>query len=84
VPEFGRTFEAVRIRGTYRAGADTFVRVQRWEGGKWADFPVPAKANESGKFTAYVEFWQPGRYEVRVIHPDSGVVSKTFVLVVKG
>jgi hypothetical protein len=48
------------------------------------DFPVPTKANDSGKFTAHVEFWQPGRYEVRVIDPDSGVVSKTFVVVIKG
>jgi hypothetical protein len=84
VPESARTFKPVRIRGTYRAGAGTFLRVQRWEGGEWVAFPVPSKANESGKFTAYVEFWQPGRYEVRVLHPGSGVTSKTFVLVIKG
>src|SRR5688572_24478006 len=26
-------FQPVRIQGTYRGGADTFLRVQRWEGG---------------------------------------------------
>ena len=55
-------FQTVRIQGTYRGGADTFLRVQRWDGGKWLDFPVPTKTDQSGQFTAYVEFGQPGRY----------------------
>jgi hypothetical protein len=84
VPESGRTFEAVRIRGTYRAGADTFLRVQRWEGGKWVDFPVPTKTDESGRFIAYVQLDQPGRYQLRMLHPASGDTSKTFVIMVKG
>jgi hypothetical protein len=36
--------------------------VQRREGGKWLDFPLPTKTDESGWFTAYVELGQPGRY----------------------
>ena len=32
-------FEAVRIQGTYRGGAGAFLRLQRWEGDKWLDFP---------------------------------------------
>jgi hypothetical protein len=31
-------FQPVRIQGTYHGGADTFLRVQRWEGGKWVAF----------------------------------------------
>jgi hypothetical protein len=31
VPDSARPFESVRIQGTYRGGADTFLRVQRWE-----------------------------------------------------
>ena len=79
-----RPFQTVRIQGTYRGGADTFLRVQRWEGGKWLAFPLPTKTDQSGQFTAYVEFGQPGRYRLRVLDPDSGVTSKSFVLVIKG
>jgi hypothetical protein len=79
-----RPFQPVRIEGRYRGGAETFLRVQRWEGGEWLDFPVPTKTDQSGRFTAFVEFGQPGRYRLRVLDPDSGVTSKTFGLVIKG
>jgi hypothetical protein len=79
-----RPFEPVRIQGRYRGGANTFLRVQRWEAGKWLAFPLPTKTDQSGWFTAYVEFGQPGRYQLRVLHPGSGVTSKSFVLVIKG
>ena len=36
--------------------------MQRWEGGKWLDFPLPTKTDQSGQFTTYVELGQPGRY----------------------
>jgi hypothetical protein len=79
-----RPFEAVRIQGTYRGGAGSFVRVQRWEGGKWLDFPLPTKTDQSGQFITQAEFGQPGRYWLRVLDSDSGVTSKPFVVVIKG
>ena len=79
-----KPFQPVRIQGTYRGGGDTFLRVQRWEGGKWLDFPVPTKTDQSGRFTAYVEFGQPGRYQLRVLDPNSGLTSTPFVLVITG
>jgi hypothetical protein len=79
-----RPFQTVRIQGTYRGGPHTFLRVQRWEEGKWLAFPVPTKTDKSGQFTAYVEFGQPGRYRLRMLDPSSGVTSKPFVLVIKG
>ena len=79
-----RPFEAVRIQGTYRGGEGNFLRVQRWEGGKWVDFPLPTKTDQSGLFITQAEFGQPGRYRLRVLDPDSGVTSKPFVVVVKG
>ena len=79
-----KPFQTVRIQGTYHGGGDTFLRVQRWESGKWLDFPLPTKTNESGRFTAYVELGAPGRYPLRVLDPDSGVTSKILVLVIKG
>jgi hypothetical protein len=84
LPGSARPFQNVRIKGTYRSGPDTFVQVQRWEGGEWVASPLPAKTDESGKFTAFVELGQPGRYQLRVVDPDSGVASETFVLVIKG
>ena len=84
VASSARPFEAVRIRGTYRGGAETFLRVERWEDGKWLAFPVPTKTDQSGRFTAYVEFGLPGRYRLRMLDPSSGLRSKPFVLVIKG
>jgi hypothetical protein len=79
-----KPFQPVRIQGTYRGGPDTFLQVQRWEGGKWLSFPVPTKTDQSGQFTAFVELGQPGRYRLRVLDPHSDVRSKTFVLVIEG
>jgi hypothetical protein len=84
LPDRARPFEAVRIQGTYPDAGDTFLRVQRLEGGKWLDFPQPTKPDSSGQFTAFIELDQPGRYRLRVFDPDSGVASKTFVLVIMG
>ena len=83
VTDSARPFESVRIQGTYHGGADTFLRVQRREGGKWVSFPIPTKTDQSGNFTTYVEFGRPGRYSLRVWDPASGMTSKPFVLVIK-
>jgi hypothetical protein len=83
-PDSAKPFQTVRIEGTYRSGPDRFLQVQRWEGGEWLAFPYPAKTNKSGHFTAFVEPGQPGRYRIRLLDPDSGAMSKTFVLVIKG
>ncbi len=79
-----KPFETVRYKGTYPGGADTVLRVQQWVEGKWLAFPMPAKTDRSGKFTAFVELGQPGRYRLRVVDPDSGMTSKPFVLMIKG
>jgi hypothetical protein len=83
LPDPARPFETVQIQGTYPGEGDTFLRVQRWENGKWLDFPLPTKTDKSGRFTAYVELGQPGRYRLRVLDPDSGVACEPFVLVIK-
>ena len=84
-PDSGNAFEIVRIRGTYPGGPDTFLQVQRREAGKWLSFPMlPTKTDQSGQFTAYVELGPPGRYRLRLLDPESGAKSKSFVLVIKG
>ena len=79
-----RPFQTVRIEGTYRGGPDTFLQVQRLEGGDWLSFPLPAKTDQSGQFTTYVELERPGHYWLRVVDPGSAVTSKPFVLVIEG
>ena len=83
VPAAGKPFQAVAIHGTYLGGAERFLRVERLEAGRWVPFPLPTKTDRSGQFTAHVELGQPGRYQLRVLDPDSGVTSEATVLVIK-
>jgi hypothetical protein len=83
-PKSAKPSQTVRIQGRFPGGADTFLRVQRWEAGKWQDFPLTPKTDESGRFTAYVDLPRPGSYSLRVLDPDSLVTSKTFVVVING
>jgi serine/threonine protein kinase len=83
-PAAAKPFQTVLIHGTYSGAADTLLRVQLWEGGKWLALPLPAKTNQTGQFTAYVELGQPGRYQLRVLDPDSGVTSNPSELVIMG
>ena len=78
-----KPFQTVPISGTYHGGADTLLRLQRWEGGRWRTFPLSAKTDGAGRFTAYVEMGQPGLHWLRVRDPGSGVKSKSFLLVVR-
>jgi hypothetical protein len=82
-PVSAKPFETVRIRGTYRGGADTLLRMQRWEGGMWLDFPIPTKTDQSGEFTAHIELERSGRFLVRVQDPKAGVESEPFELVIR-
>ena len=83
-PGTAKPFQTVRLSGIYQGGADTLLRLQRWEEGDWLAFPMPTKTDQEGRFTAYVELGQPGRYRLRVLDPDSGVTSDPSVLVIKG
>jgi hypothetical protein len=53
VADSGRPFETVRIQGTYRGGADTFLRLQRWrEASGWTSHYPPrptSRASSSPK-----------------------------------
>jgi hypothetical protein len=79
-----RTFQTVRIQGVYRGAPDCSLRVQGWRRHKWFAFPLTAKTDRSGQFTAYVELGEPGLYWLRVLDPDSNVKSEPFQLVIKG
>ncbi len=75
-------FETVRVHGTYRGGAQRFLQVQWWVNGRWQAFPVPAKTDGSGQFTAYVELGRPNDYRLRVRDPQSGHTSEPFTLTI--
>jgi serine/threonine protein kinase len=77
-------FETIRLRGTYRGGGQRFLQVQWRRDGAWQAFPVPAKTDTSGEFTAYVELGRPDSYRLRVRDPHSGVTSEPFTLVIEG
>jgi hypothetical protein len=83
-PAAAKPFQTVRILGAYQGGAETLLRIERWEAGKWLAFPLPAKTDESGQFTAFVELEKPGRYRLRVLDPGTGVASKPSELVIMG
>lgn len=82
-PNSAAPFHAVQISGTFHGGPDRLLRVQRREDNRWRSFPIPAKTNQSGQFVTYVELGRPGRYRLRVVDPESGVKSRSFVLVIK-
>jgi hypothetical protein len=67
----------------YAGGADTFLRAQRQENGQWISFPLPAKTDQSGRFTLYLELDKAGRYQLRALDPASGITSDPLVLEVK-
>jgi serine/threonine protein kinase len=77
-----KPFQVVQVRGTYAGGAGVFLSAQRREKGKWISFPMPAKSDEAGRFTLFVELDQPGRYQLRAIDPGSGIASAPFLVTV--
>ena len=79
-----KPFETVRVKGTYRGGSNTILRLQCREEEGWLAFPLPTRTDRSGKFTAYVELGHPGRYRLRLFDPHTGVMSKALVLDIKG
>ena len=83
-PDVVKPFQTVRIQGRYHGGADALVHVERWQSGAWLQFPLPAKTDQSGQFSAYVDLGAPSRYRLRVQDVGSGVKSDPFVLVVRG
>ena len=77
-----KPFEAVRISGNYHGGSGRLLHVQQREGNRWLSFPLAAITDRSGNFSTYVELGKPGRYRLRVLDPETGVTSESFVLLI--
>jgi hypothetical protein len=78
-----RPFQTVRIQGRYRGGADTFLRVQRWEGASGCHSRYPPRPTSRASSLSMSSLGA-GSLRLRVLDPDSGVTSKPFVIVIKG
>ena len=66
--------EQIDLTGVYPGGEGAILQVQRFEGGKWADFPVPISVSDE-TFATYVQTSQPGVNRFRVIDTDNGATS---------
>jgi hypothetical protein len=64
----------IDLTGVYPGGEGAILQVQRFEGGKWADFPVPISVSDE-TFATYVQTSQPGVNRFRVIDTDTGATS---------
>jgi hypothetical protein len=77
----GEPYETVPLRGVVDGvDAGTTLRVQHLLRGRWQSFPIPTTTDSAGRFTAYVELGGPGRYQLRVIDPATGITSPVATL----
>jgi hypothetical protein len=66
--------QQIDLTGVYPGGEGAILQVQRFEGGRWQDFPVTVSvSNET--FSTYIQTSQPGPNRFRVIDTDSGEAS---------
>lgn len=62
--------QRINLTGVYRGGEGARLQVERFEAGRWADFPVGASVS-GGQFTTYVMTSRTGEQRFRVIDPVS-------------
>ncbi|WP_345262365.1 hypothetical protein [Nocardioides nanhaiensis] len=64
----------IDLTGVYPGGEGAILQVQRFEGGRWGDFPVTASvSNET--FSTYIQTGQTGVNRFRMLDTDSGDAS---------
>ena len=70
-PKAASAGSRIDLRGSYRGGNGTNLRVQRFEGGGWVDFPVSATVR-GGRFETWVQSGQEGKNRFRVVDQGTG------------
>ncbi len=73
--------DQIDLTGVYPGGEGAILQVQRLEGGKWADFPVPISVSDE-TFSTYVQTSQPGLNRFRVIDTANGATSNDVRVVI--
>jgi len=78
-PETVSTYQPITLTGTFPGGAGQTLQVQRWEGGRWVDFPTSATVN--GKtYETYVETGRSGKNKFRMKVSGGDKASNTVVV----
>ena len=66
--------QRINLTGVYQGGEGARLQVERFEAGRWSDFPVGASVS-GGQFTTYVTTSRSGKQQFRVVDPLSDKVS---------
>ncbi|MGL5809059.1 MAG: hypothetical protein ACRCYQ_03850 [Nocardioides sp.] len=72
--------QRVDLTGTFTGRGSPVVQFQRFEAGRWVDFPVSTRV-QGGRFATYVTLGRPGPNRLRVVGP--GLKSNPVVVVVR-
>lgn len=72
----------IDLTGTYPGGEGAIVQVQRFEAGRWVDFPVDASVS-GGTFATYVTTGRTGENRFRVVDSDTGQSSNAVTVTVR-
>ena len=81
-PASVRADEPIALTGVYQGGAGATLRVQRLEGGRWADFPVTLSVG-GRRFSGHVRTSRTGDLRFRVVDPAAGRVSNAVPVTVR-
>jgi hypothetical protein len=73
--------QQIDLTGTYQAGEGAILQVQRFEGGRWSEFPVTASVS-GGTFATYVQTARPGPNRFRVVDTDTEAISNEVTVTV--
>jgi hypothetical protein len=74
--------EKIYLSGTYPGGEGASLQVQRFAGGRWADFPASTSVS-GGTFSTYVMTGQSGANKFRVMDAGRGRTSNPVTVTVR-
>ena len=66
--------QRINLTGVYQGGEGARLQVERFDAGRWSDFPVGASVS-GGQFTTYITTSRGGKQQFRVVDPLSDKVS---------
>jgi hypothetical protein len=76
--------QQIDLTGTYPGGEGAILQVQRFENGRWEDFPASPVSVSDQTFSTYVQTGVPGLQRFRVVDTGSGKPSNEVRVTVNG
>ncbi|MGH3345464.1 MAG: hypothetical protein ACRDO4_00655 [Nocardioides sp.] len=76
--------QQIDLTGTYPGGEGAILQVQRFEGGRWEDFPASPVSVSDQTFSTYILTGIPGQQRFRVVDTGSGKASNEVKVMVNG